>query len=200
MDCDDSWTTVGRAGIILDNLIAAKKVNPMVVVMPAGHTGAFNFSRGLQVDEFMNDFKTDIVLYAEKHYRIYTDKQHRALAGLSMGGFQTLNAFENFAYVGVFSSGIIGIKGNFTPQQTGPSWEEQHKTILENPKVKQELKLMWFATGKEDFLLETSRASVELFKKYGFDVTYKETEGAHTWINWREYLNEFAPMLFQGNK
>ena len=56
---------------------------------------------------------------------------------------------------------------------------------------------MWFATGKEDFLIETSRATVEMLKKHGFDVVYNETPGAHTWINWRNYLNEFAPQLFQ---
>jgi enterochelin esterase-like enzyme len=59
------------------------------------------------------------------------------------------------------------------------------------------LKLVWFATGKEDFLIETSRATVDALKKEGFEVTYKETEGGHTWLNWRDYLYEYAPMLFQ---
>ena len=63
--------------------------------------------------------------------------------------------------------------------------------------MKKGLKLFWFATGKDDFLVETSRKTVEMFQKHNFDVVYKETEGAHTWDKWREYLNEFAPKLFQ---
>ncbi len=200
-DCDDSWTSVGRAGFILDNLIAAGKVKPMVVVMPAGHTGPF-MSRSSRppVDEFAQDFVNDVMPYVESHYRVHTDPQNRAIAGLSMGGGQTLNiAIANpckFAHIGVYSSGIFGITGGSGNNPAGQSWEEQHKDILDNPDVKKAVKLFWFATGKDDFLVGTSRATVEMFKKHGFDVVYKETDGAHTWINWRNYLNEFAPQLF----
>jgi enterochelin esterase family protein len=202
-DCDEAWTSVGRAGFILDNLIAAGKAKPMVVVMPAGHTSAARFGGPRPaVDEFAQDFMNDIMPYAEKHYRVYTDRQHRAMAGLSMGGGQTLNIgiphLDKFAYLGVYSSGIFGITGGGPGGATqGPSFEEQQKGILDDAKLKKGLKLFWFATGKDDFLVATSRASVEMFKKHGFDVVYKETEGAHTWINWRNYLNEFAPQLFQ---
>jgi len=201
-DCDDSWTSVGRAGFILDNLIAAGKAKPMVVVMPAGHTGPFVFRpRGdssRPPDEFIPDFLNDIMPYAESHYRVYTDQPHRAIAGLSMGGGHTLNiAFPNpgkFAYIGVFSSGIFGIAGGAAP--SGPTWEEQHKDVLDDAEAKKGIKLVWFATGRDDFLVKTSQASVEMLKKHGFDVVYKETDGAHTWINWRNYLNEFALQLF----
>ena len=203
-DCDDSWTSVGRAGFILDNLIAAKKAKPMVVVMPAGHTGPFRFGGPRpSADEFAQDFRNDIQPYIETHYRVNTDRQHRAIAGLSMGGSQTLNiAFPNlkeFAYVGVFSSGIFGIigRGRGGAPVEGPTWEEQNKEALDNAELKKGLKLVWFATGKEDFLVETSRATVEMLKKHGFNVVYEETAGAHTWINWRNYLNDFAPQLFQ---
>jgi enterochelin esterase-like enzyme len=202
-DCDASWSTVGRAGFIMDNLIAAGKAKPMVVVMPAGHTGAFNFGGGrLPVDEFTQDFEGDIRPYVEKHYRVLTEAKNRAIAGLSMGGMQTLNiAFNNladYAYIGVYSSGIFGIGGGMGGNQPqGPSWEEQRKAVLDNADLKKGVKLLWFATGKNDFLVKTSQASVEMLKQHGFDVVYKETEGAHTWINWREYLNEFAPKLFQ---
>ena len=210
-DCDDSWTSVGRAGFILDNLIAAGKAKPMVVVMPAGHTSPFMFrapstgSSRPPADEFISDFLNDIMPYAEKHYRVYADREHRAMAGLSMGGGHTLNIgipnLDKFAYLGVFSSGIFGItgaaRGGAPGATSGPSWEEQHKEVLDNAELKKGLKLVWFATGKEDFLVATSRASVEMLKKHGFEVVYKETDGAHTWINWRNYLNEFAPQLFQ---
>lgn len=200
-DCDDSWTTVGRAGFILDNLIAAGKAKPMVVVMPAGHTGPFRFGRGLPVDEFAEDFRKDVMPYAETHYRVHTDQAHRAIAGLSMGGAQTLNVSiphpGEFAYIGVFSSGIFDISGRRFGNQNGPTWQERHKDLLEDPESKKGIEYFWFATGKDDFLVQTSRATVEMFKKYGYEPVYKETSGAHTWINWRQYLNEFAPRLFQ---
>jgi enterochelin esterase family protein len=208
-DCDDSWSSVGRAGFILDNLIAAKKAKPMVVVMPAGHTGPFSFgprapgSPRLAVDEFVKDFQEDIMPFVEQRYRVRTDRQSRAIAGLSMGGGHTLSIgvphLDQFAYLGVFSSGVFGITGRGFGGNapSGPSFEDQNSAALDNPKLKKDLKLFWFATGKDDFLVETSRATVDMLKKHKFEVVYKETAGAHTWIVWREYLNEFAPQLFQ---
>lgn len=200
-DCDNSWSTVGRAGFILDNLIAAKKAKPMIVVMPAGHTGPFRFGASFGND-FESDFENDIMPCVEKRYRVYTDRKHRAIAGLSMGGAQTLNIsfahLDKFAYVGVYSSGVFSLGPNRnTNAPAGPTWEETNKAGLADPKLKKGLKLVWFATGKEDFLLKVSQATVEMLRKHGFTVTYKETEGAHTWTNWREYLQEFAPQLFQ---
>ena len=121
-DSDDSWSSVGRAGFILDNLIAAKKAKPMVVVMPAGHTSAAGFgARGAAGagtpatpprDEFLEDFVKDITPYVDKNYRVLTGRPNRAIAGLSMGGSQTLNisfsSLDKFAYIGVYSSGILG--------------------------------------------------------------------------------------------
>ena len=166
-DCDDSWTSVGRAGFIMDNLIAARKAKPMVVVMPAGHTGPFTFGRPRPaVDEFVQDFRSDIRPYVEENYRVYTDRQHRAIAGLSMGGGQTINIatpnLGDYAYVGVFSSGIFSLNPRNPQQQSGPSWEEQNKQMLDKPELKKGLKLLWFSTGKEDFLVGTTRATVEL--------------------------------------
>lgn len=202
-DCDDAWSTVGRAGFILDNLIAKKLAEPMVVVMPAGHTGPFSFRPGgLATDEFDRDFVADIQPYVESHYRVHTNRANTAIAGLSMGGAQTLSIgiphLGKFAYLGVFSSGVFGIDRHGPGRDSsGPSWEERNKQYLEDAALKEELELVWFATGKDDFLLETSRHTAEMLKKYDFDVTYKETEGGHTWINWREYLHEFAQYLFR---
>jgi enterochelin esterase-like enzyme len=211
-DCDDSWSSVGRAGFVVDNLIAAKKAKPMVIVMPAGHTGPFDFGRpGAGAartpdfnDDFVKDFVNDIMPYAETHYRIVRDRQHRAIAGLSMGGAHTLNIAiphpDEFSYVGVFSSGIFGIVPQGGPaagSASGPSWEQQHQSELDNPAGKKDWKLLWFATGKDDFLIGTSKASVELLQKHGFKAEFHESAGAHTWTNWREYLNQFTPQLFQ---
>ncbi len=206
-DCDEAWTSVGRAGFILDNLIAAKKAKPMVMVMPAGHTGSGAFQPG-SPDAFVQEFTTDIQPYAESHYRVYSDRAHRAIAGLSMGGAQTLNIaiphLEKFAYVGVYSSGVLGIvpfsrPGGAPPTAPapGPSWEQQHLAELDNAAARKGLKLVWLSTGKDDFLMPTTIATVDLLKKHGFDPVFKESLGGHTWINWRNYLNEFAPQLFQ---
>ena len=208
-DSDDSWTSVGRAGFIIDNLIADNKAKPMVIVMPAGHTGPFDFSRPASGaprvpnfnDDFVKDFVNDIMPYVETHYRILRDRQHRAIAGLSMGGAHTLNIaiphIDQFAYVGVFSSGIFGIAAGPAGAAEGPTWEQQHLAELNDPSAQKSLKLFWFATGRDDMLLNTTKATVELFKKHGFEPVFQESAGAHTWTNWREYLNQFAPRLFQ---
>lgn len=213
-DSDDAWTSVGRAGFIIDNLIADKKAKPMLVVMPAGHTSSSGFAlprpgNGSPRDEFVEDFVTDVMPYVEKNYRVLNDRQHRAIAGLSMGGYQTLNVaiphLDKFAYIGVYSSGLFGIVGQARPGTAGtpapPSasfpWEDQHKAVLDNADLKKGLKLLWFGIGKDDFLLTTSKATVEMLTKHGFTVVSEDSTGGHTWINWRNYLYEFAPKLFQ---
>ncbi len=207
MDSDESWTSVGRAAVILDNLIASGKAKPMIVVMPAGHTGTFRFGGGggnsfqNQMDEFAKDFANDIRPHIEKTYRVKTDRASRAIAGLSMGGAQTLNVafdtLDDYGYIGVYSSGIFGITGG--PGAAGPNtqWEDAHKATLDNADLKSGLKLVWIACGKDDFLAKTSEATVDMLKKHKFDVVSKDSEGGHTWLNWRDYLTEFAPMLFQ---
>ena len=221
-DVDDSWTSVGRAGFILDNLIAASSAKPMIVVMPAGHVNGAGAALGGSVpfaaaegipgigsgpDPFANDFLTDLMPYVEKNYRVLTDRQSRAIAGLSMGGNQTLNIaiphLDKFAYIGVFSSGIISAGRGAPPSADSTSapfaeaWERQHLAALDNAANKRGLNLLWFGTGKEDFLIATTRSTVELLKKHGFKPVFVESEGAHTWLNWRDYLSTFAPQLFQ---
>ncbi len=222
-DCDDSWTSVGRAGFILDNLIATGKAKPMVVVMPAGHTTrAPNrpptppaAGAAPPPDEFVQDFVTDIMPYVEKNYRVLTDRANRAIAGLSMGGSQTLNIalphLEKFAYVGVYSSGLLNAFTRNAPGATTPlplgqipplspageAWLKQHQAKLADANLKKGLRLFWFATGKEDGLLGTTKGTLELLKKQGFNPTFQESAGGHTWLNWRNYLTEFAPQLFR---
>src|SRR4051794_13803968 len=206
-DSDDSWTSVGRAGVILDNLIAAGKARPMLVVMPAGHTGQSRPGGGgggpsqSSRDEFGQDFSNDLRPYIEKNYRVKADRSSRAIAGLSMGGAQTLNvAFDklsDYGYIGVYSSGIFGIAGGFGGAPPSTQWEDSHKATLDDASLKEGLKLIWFACGKEDFLVQTSKATVDMLKKHKFDAIAKDSEGGHTWLNWRDYLAEFAPKLFQ---
>jgi enterochelin esterase family protein len=195
-DSDDAWSTVGRAGFIMDNLIADGKAKPMVVVMPAGHTrqGRRGPTDGPPRDEFQEDFSGDVMPYVESHYRVFNDKAHRAIAGLSMGGGQTLTAafatLDKFAYIGVFSSGA-GIGSG------GANWEERHKDVLDNADLKKGIELIWLSTGKDDRLITNSLATVDTLKKHGFNPVFLESQGGHTWINWRDYLGEFAPQLFK---
>ncbi len=204
-DGDASWSSVGRAGWVLDNLIAAGKAKPMIVVMPMGHTGPFSFGPGggdlgKKMAEFQRDFHEDLRPLIENRYRTLNERSKRAIAGLSMGGAQTLDAFvqhpQDFGYVGVFSSGVFGMGG--PRRDATATWEEQHAAVLSDPQVKQGLQVLWFATGKDDFLLGTTQETVRVLKDKGFNVVYHETDGGHTWIKWREhYLPEFAQLLFQ---
>ena len=198
-DSDDSWTSVGRANFILDNLIAAKKAAPTIVVMPAGHTGPFGFGGkggGFGNAKFETDFQNDIMPYIEKNYRTLADRHHRAIAGLSMGGAQTLAVAiarpKDFGYVGVFSSGLIFGKAADS--------EKAIEAGIADAETRKGLELLWFATGSQDFLLQRTRETVDLFKKAGANPIFRETDGGHTWINWQLYLNEFAPQLFRGRK
>jgi enterochelin esterase family protein len=223
-DSDDAWSSVGRAGIILDNLIASKKAQPMIVVMPAGHTNgptpglggpapALTIAPG-EPDEFTRDFTMAIRPYIEQHYRVRTGRGDRAIAGLSMGGSQTLNIavphLGDFAYIGVFSSGILGGGGGrgrgaapadatapAAPPPFGEAWEKRYATMLGNASAKKGLKVLWFSTGTQDGLIGTTRSTVELLKKHGFTPQYIESPGGHTWLNWRDYLSQFAPLLFK---
>jgi len=210
-DSDNSWSTAGRAGFILDNLIAKKTAKDMIVVMPAGHTRGPAGAGVVSTDAnaaFSGDFMGSVVPYIEQHYRLAGGRDNTAIAGLSMGGGQTLDiATANgakFGYVGVFSSGLFGVftgNGRGAPPPTwskgSSEWEKRNAAALTDDKTKKGLRLFWFSTGKNDFLLQTTRSTVNLFKEYGYSPVYQESEGGHTWINWRDYLSEFAPMLFR---
>jgi enterochelin esterase-like enzyme len=215
LDSDDSWASVGRAGFILDNLIAARKAKPMVMVMPAGHTIRQPFASGPAPgrplnfnDDFVRDFENDIMPMVEGRYRVLNDRAHRAIAGLSMGGAHALYIgipnLDKFAYIGVFSSGLLDrfpvrstVGGSAETPTPDTTWEDSNRGKLENATLKKGLKLLWFSTGSDDFLIESTRSTVGLFKQYGFAPVFEESKGGHTWINWRDYLNEFASQLFQ---
>jgi len=194
-DTDDSWSTVGRAGAILDNLIAAKRAAPMIVVMPAGHVSReFRLSAGRNTmghDAFNQDLTGTVIPYVDGAYRTVADRDHRALAGLSMGGLQTLTVSLTdsamFAYVGVFSSGWF-------PDMLA----EEEKTDLAQYKASgKPFKLYWVGVGKYDIAKANSDTAVALLKKTGIDVKTHDSGGFHAWNNWRDYLDLLAPMLFR---
>ena len=199
-DDDSGWNSIGRAGFILDNLIAAGQAKPMIVVMPNGSmpmppsTGmpnaqAMNTMRTLFADELLKN----IMPLVEKTYRVLPNRENRAVAGLSMGGFQTLDVTlshpELFNYVGVFSSGFFG--------NTIDEAETKYATALNDPTFNKNKKLFWVSIGKDDFVMDANKKTLALLDKHNIKYQYKETTGGHTWINWRQYLNEYVPMLFK---
>jgi enterochelin esterase-like enzyme len=177
---------------------------------PAGGTPA----AAPAVNPFTDEFITDMLPYVEKHYRTVNDRQHRAIAGLSMGGSQTLDiAFHHlamFGEIGVFSSGAAlgGGRGRGRGDAAAPAapatpppgisqWETAHQTDLDNASLKKGAKLIWLSTGKDDGLIVNTKATVDMLKKHGFEPVFVESPGAHSWFNWRNYLIEFTPQLFQ---
>jgi enterochelin esterase-like enzyme len=208
-DDDSGWSTVGRAGFILDNLLAEKKARPMLVVMPNGSmprpanlpritpgtTPPPEVAAALEAaqERFTNELLKDVVPFVEKNYRVVPDREHRALAGLSMGGGQTLRVVtgnpDQFAYVGVWSAGMGRDAADF---------EKRHAAFLENPdKVNRLVKLFSISVGDKDFTAAGSRNLAELLEKRGIKNELHVSGGGHTWINWRHYLCDLAPRLFR---
>jgi len=208
-DDDTGWSTIGRAGFIMDNLLADKKARPMIVVMPNGSmprpanmprftpgttpTPEFMAAMEAAQDRFRNELLKDVVPFVEKNYRVLTGQDNRALAGLSMGGGQTLRVLTNnpdqFAYVGVWSAGVRRIE----------DFEKRNAAFLDNPdKVNRLVKVLSISVGNKDTLaFEGSKALADLLNKRGIKNELSVSAGGHTWINWRHYLSEFAPRLFQ---
>ncbi len=195
------WVINGRANIILDNLIADKKAQPMIVVMPQGHAlqgaGVGPLARvpgetGMFSDRFPKDLLEEVIPFVERNYRVYADADHRAIAGLSMGGGQALtiglNHMDVFHWVLGFSAALGGQFLN-TEQEFG-------KTLGSPAEVNRKLRLLWISVGKQDFLYQANRQFVDALKSKGVSLTYRETEGSHVWSVWRKNLNETATILF----
>jgi enterochelin esterase family protein len=198
-DAASGWTEVGRANVILDNLIAQGKAKPMIVVMPLGYGtmemirlawGAWNHPdlRDRNFNGFREALLTEVMPRVEGQYRITNDRNARAIAGLSMGGSESLltglNNLDKFSWVGAFSSG--GIPEDF--QKDFPTLDA---------KANQQLHLLWIACGTEDRLITINRNLREWLKTKGVTHTDIETPGMHTWMVWRRNLSEFAPLLFR---
>jgi enterochelin esterase-like enzyme len=197
-----AWSTVGRANVILDNLIARGQAKPMIVIMPLGYgtmeyvlggwTGARRTElRLLSFEKFRENLLQEVIPQAEQSYRISTDRKNRAIAGLSMGGaeslFVGLNALDRFAWVGAFSSG--GLTTNYS--QEFPQLGD---------KANRQLRLLWIACGKEDRLMGSNQQFVQWLDSQQVHHTWVESPGAHSFRVWRRYLAEFAPLLFQEKK
>lgn len=198
-DDETGWTKKGAADAILDNLLADKKVVPMLVVMPNGRVvrkGEKPADKFAGYDAFGKDLLGDIIPHVEKHYRVKATCESRALAGLSMGGIQTLDIgltnLDTFAWLGVFSSGWF-------PDRRA-AFEKEHRKLLEDPETNRKLKLFWIANGKPDIAYKNNMAMLEMFDKYGLKYEFREGKGGHAWDSWRNHLWAFAPLLFREAK
>jgi enterochelin esterase-like enzyme len=188
-DNEATWVAHGHAHWILDNLIAQKRAQPMVVVMLDGHAvapGAAS-ARNANTTAFERDLLEDAMPFVVANYRTREDAAHRGIIGLSMGGGQSLTVGLKhpnlFAWVGGMSSsagGTIELLGDGTA-------------------LNRQLKLLWFACGKEDFLLKANQDLAAAMTEKKIRHTYRETAGNHSWPIWRGYLADFAPLVFQSN-
>jgi enterochelin esterase family protein len=209
-DDDSGWSTIGRAGFILDNLIATGKAVPMIVVMPngslprpadlprftPGSTPSPEFRAAMEAlqNRFTNELLKEVVPFVEKTYRVKATPESRAIAGLSMGGGQTLRVAtthpDQFAYVAIWSAGLFG--GN------ADEWAKRNSDFLSaGDKVNKRVKVFSISVGDQDFALAGSKSLAEALEKHGIHHEVHISGGGHTWINWRHYLNELAPKLFR---
>jgi len=189
-DDDEGWTRSGRANCIMDNLIAAGRSVPMVVVMPDGHILGRNWkeSRAEKLAAFDADFYRHIVPETERLYRVGRNRRDRAMAGLSMGGGQTvavgLTRPALYCAYGLFSSGLWP---EVTPLLTAALPE-----LKENPP-----RILWLGIGRRDFLFGHCTLLRETLSAAGIPFAYHEDDTGHSWRTWRVYLERFAPLLFR---
>jgi len=197
-DSDDGWTQVGRAQFILDSLIDGGKAVPMIVVMPLGYgnfqflTGGFsNWNVPAAVNENTSLYGQlllqEVMPAIDREFNVGKGRENHAIAGLSMGGLESLtiglNHTDLFAYVGGFSSAVH----NQNLDQQIPGIDAK----------KADLKLLWVACGTDDGLITPNRTFVAWARTKGLPITPIETPGAHTWLVWRDNLLNFAPLLFR---
>jgi enterochelin esterase family protein len=204
---EEAWITLGRTAQIMDNLIAQKKVKPMIIVMPNGNVSQEaapgEESRGYYKPQFMvpntmdgtyEETFQDVIKFVESSYRVKADKANRAIAGLSMGGFHSLHISRihpnTSDYIGLFSAAIL-------PNQNVTSKVYQNIDGTLKQQMTNGYKLYWIAIGKTDFLYPNNVEYKAKLDAMGFKYIYRESEGGHTWRNWRVYLSEFTPLLFK---
>lgn len=206
---ENAWSELGRAAQILDNLIAQGKAEQMIVVMPNGN-GAQEavpgeYPNSMYKPMFMNPkcmegsievaFVSDVVGFIDSHYRTQADKRHRAIAGLSMGGFHSLwisaNNPDTFDYIGLFSAAIS------RQTQGENAWVYDNLEGKIAKLFEKHPKLYYIAIGSADFLIKDNTEFRHLLDSKGYRYEYWETDEGHIWANWRKYLNQFAPKLFK---
>jgi enterochelin esterase family protein len=196
-----SWHRYGRANDILDNLLAQKKIEPFLVVMPLGYGGASVNGDGTGVPQagdvrgdvslYERDLLEDVIPLIERTFRTIPDRKHRAIVGFSMGGGQAgrigLRHLETFSQVGLMSAGMAG----------GPDTQPIATLAANATKANKSIDLLWIACGREDTALKGAKTLHQTLEQAGIRHTFLETEGAHHWRVWRRYLRDLSPLLFK---
>ncbi len=204
---EEAWIALGRTSQILDNLIAQGKAKPMIVVMTNGNASQEaapgESSLGMvtptmQLPQTMEgSFETsfpDVVKFIDKNYHTVNNKQNRAIAGLSMGGFHSLHISKQypdmFNYIGLFSAAIFPNR-----EVKSPVYDDLEGKL--KIQFSKKPALYWIAIGSQDFLYKANEDYRKLLDEKGYKYTYYETGEGHIWKNWRIYLTEFVPLLFK---
>ena len=192
-DNDASWPGVGCAGTILDNLLAEGKMQPMIVVMPNGSIATKNLMD--EVPLFEQDLVTSIIPFIEDNYRVLADKAHRAMAGLSMGGMETmetiLNDNDKFDYFWVLSAGWF-------PAQAEQFDGYRQRLAKAADGIKKNVRQLVFTQGDpEDIAYQNGLATLKLFDAEGIKYEYYSAPGGHTWYTWRNNLHQLAQRIFK---
>ena len=198
-DTYETWFKVGRVNNILDNLIAAGLAEKMIVVMPYANPYPEMIRRGLaktynpmDTQLTTKEFTESVIPFIEANYNVYTDAAHRAIAGFSLGGRQTLACGlgnpDKFQYVCAFAPAIFGpeISGNFN-----------NGTYADAAVLNQNLKLLWLSCGTSDFLYQSSLELERNLKEREIRHTTMYPGGGHTWMNCRDYITEICKLLFK---
>jgi enterochelin esterase family protein len=197
-DDDSSWANIGRAGFILDNLLAAKKAQPMIVVMPDLNKPRPEGVRPVggimaQTDDFTNELMRDILPLVERNYRVLSGAQNRAVAGVSVGGYTTLDllAHKNGEF------GEFGIWSAPVEPKTVAEAKTRYAPLFDHPEViAQGGKRVWLRVGEKDAGAASVRALADLLEKQGIPHDLRVSAGGHRWSPWRRYLCEFAQAVF----
>jgi enterochelin esterase-like enzyme len=196
-DTEETWFKVGKVNLILDNLIAQKKAEPMIVVMPYANPwpDLQKKDKSTQVnlmatDNFSNEIRNEIIPHIEKLYRVNKNRDQRAIAGFSLGGRQTLATGlghpEMFSYVFSYAPAIFDRELN-----------DNMKNVYAPADQLNKLKVLWLSCGKEDGLITGTKALSDLLTKNNVKHQTLYTEGGHTWMNCRLYITETAQLLFK---
>ena len=184
-DTEETWTKVGKANLIADNLIAQGKAKPMIIVMPYGNV------RPKPMPDFTPDVINDVIPFVENNYPVLTDSKNRAIAGFSVGGGQTLN-------IGLTNTDKFAYVCSYAPY---PETEEFRKNFAnyspDAAKMNKQLKLFTISIGTDDFLYESVKNNIAMFKSKGLNLEGYIVDGGHTWMNCKLYLAQTLQQLFK---
>lgn len=185
-DTEETWTKVGRANLIADNLIAQGKAVPMIIVMPYGNV------RPAPMPDFTKDVMNDVIPFIEANYPVLTDSKNRAVAGFSVGGGQTLN-------IGLTNTNKFAYVCSYAPYTQTEEWQKNFgASYAPNAALtNSQLKLLTISVGTEDFLYESVKQNIAMYESKGIKVKSYIVPGGHTWMNCKQYLATTLQEIFK---